>query len=270
MQFIMFTKHLEGKDVPGLIEALKFVGVEGADLCVRPGYPVTPENAATELPKTAKAFAEEGLSIPLVTGPARFIDPADPTVRPLFDACAEAGVKFIKLGYWMLGEGDYWAAVRKVRKDLEGFEKIASETGVTALVHTHSGPYMGLNASAAMHLVHGFDPDCVGVFLDPGHLAMDGEPVKMALNIVKEYLKVLAFKDLVRQQVFRDGKASWSSKMVRLGQGFVDWEGLLQGLGEVNFDGPISFHSEYPGVPVETVIDLARTDVRFIRGLLEA
>ena len=55
-----------------------------------------------------------------------------------------------------------------------------------------------------------------------------------------------------------------------MSQGFVEWEELLSALAAMGFDGPISFHSEYTGVPVETVIDLARTDVRFIRELLNA
>ena len=42
MKFIMFTKHLQGLDVPDIIEALHSVGVQGADLCVRSGYPVNP------------------------------------------------------------------------------------------------------------------------------------------------------------------------------------------------------------------------------------
>ncbi len=268
MQFIMFTKHLEGKDIGGIIEALKSVGVEGADLCVRPNYPVTPENAPTELPKAAKAFADARLSIPLITTPGRYTDPNDPTVEPLFAACAEAGVKFIKLGYWLLGDEDYWTAVDKVRKDLEGFAQHARKSGVTAVFHTHSGPYMGLNASAVMHLVKGFDPDEVGVFLDAGHLALMGEPAKMALSIVKDHLQVMAFKDLSWQRVIRDGKPSLTSRTMRLGEGLVDWEAWVTGLQAMKFDGPISFHSEYTGVPVETVIDLARTDVRYLRALL--
>ena len=39
---------------------------------------------------------------------------------------------------------------------------------------------------------------------------------------------------------------------------------------EMNFDGPVTFHSEYSGEPMDTVIDLARSDVRYIRGLLAA
>ena len=42
MKYIMFTKHLQELDIPGIINALKSVGVAGADLCVRPGYPSQP------------------------------------------------------------------------------------------------------------------------------------------------------------------------------------------------------------------------------------
>ncbi len=35
--WIMFTKHLEGWDLGQIIDGLKQGGVEGADLCVRPG-----------------------------------------------------------------------------------------------------------------------------------------------------------------------------------------------------------------------------------------
>ena len=57
MKFIMFTKHLEGYDIPQIMATLKSVGVEGADLCVRDGYPVNPDNIDTALPEAARMFA---------------------------------------------------------------------------------------------------------------------------------------------------------------------------------------------------------------------
>ena len=89
----MFTKHLEGYDLGQIIESLKSGGVQGADLCVRPDYPVNPENAKTELPAAAKRFADEGLCIPLITTPGDFTDPSMDYAESLFEACAEAGVK---------------------------------------------------------------------------------------------------------------------------------------------------------------------------------
>jgi sugar phosphate isomerase/epimerase len=58
-------------------------------------------------------------------------------------------------------------------------------------------------------------------------------------------------------------------RVVHMGDGFVDWRTTLKTLKALGFDGPVSFHSEYSGVPIETVIDLARVDVRFIKGLLK-
>lgn len=268
MQFIMFTKHLESKDVPGLIKALKSVGVEGADLCVRPKYPVNPENAPTALPAAAKAFAAEGLSIPLVTTPGDFTDPSIPYTEPLMAACREAGARLIKLGYWMMEPDGYWATVDRIRKKLDVFQRLAEKHGVKVCVHNHSGSTMGLNSSSVMNLVKGFDPKYVGVFFDPGHLSIVGEPLPMALDIVKEYLSIFAFKDVVRERIVRDGKPGWQLKVVRLGQGYVDWVTLLSLIKKMNINVPISFHSEYAGEPEDTVIDLARIDVRFIRALM--
>jgi sugar phosphate isomerase/epimerase len=265
MKYIMFTKHLQELDIPSIIDALKSVGVAGADLCVRPGYPVNPENAEVQLPAAAKRFADEGLSIPLITAPGDFLDPAqDETVR-VYAAAGEAGVENIKLGYWHWSKenGGYWAQVDSIRKNLEGFSSLSEQYGPRTCIHNHSGTSMGLNSCAVMNLVKGFDPRYVGVFADTGHLSIVGEPINMALDIVKDHLAVMAFKDLMRQPRMRGGG------VVRMGSGFVDWETAVRTLTEMDFTGPISFHSEYSGEPADSVIDLARIDVRFINRLRE-
>lgn len=260
----MFTKHLEGLDIPEIITALQSVGVDGADLCVRPGYPVNPENAEKELPTAAKHFAEAGLSIPLVTTPGNFLDPfSDEAVR-VFAAAGEAGVENIKLGYWHwhAEDGGYWSQVDFIRTQLDGFAKLSDTHGPRTCIHNHSGTSMGLNSCAVMNLVKGFDPQHIGVFADTGHLSIVGEPINMALDIVRSHLAVIAFKDLARTPGMKGGK------VVRMGKGFVDWETAIATLKSMEYAGPVSFHSEYGGEPVDSVIDLARVDVRFIRNLM--
>jgi sugar phosphate isomerase/epimerase len=270
MKYIMFTKHLQGLDLPEIIAALQSVGVEGADLCLRPGYPVNPDNAETALPHAARQFAAAGLLIPLITAPTDFTRPDVPYAERLYAACAEAGVAHIKLGYWHWSPGeDYWTKVEQCRTYLSGFQELSRQYGVQTVVHNHSGHSMGLNASAVMHLVQGYEPRYVGVFADPGHLSIVGEPIDMALSIVREYLSVIAFKDLMRQRIVQDGEVQWRTRVGRLGQGFGDWATLLRTLREFNYDGPVSFHSEYSGEPTESVIDLARIDVRYINRLLQ-
>ena len=65
----------------------------------------------------------------------------------------------------------------------------------------------------------------------------------------------------------RNGKTSWRTRVVPLGTGFGDFPTLLQTLGEMDYDGPVSFHSEYSGEPPERVVELAHDDVNYIDGL---
>jgi sugar phosphate isomerase/epimerase len=270
MIFIMFTKHLIGKSIGEIIGILRDVGVEGADLCVRPGYPVNPENAHSALPAAARDFEREGLSIPLVTAPTDFTDPGISYAERLYGACAESGVGLLKIGYWRVEEDGYWATLDRVRRKLDGFSRLSERFGVKTCIHIHSGGNMGLNASSAMDMVCGFDPRYLGIFADTGHLSISGEPIGMALEMTKEYLSAIAFKDLVRERILRDGRRGWQVRVVPIGEGYVEWPEVLKAMRKVGFDGPISFHSEYSGYPVETVVDMTRIDVRFIRSLMEA
>ena len=267
MPFIMFTKHLEGRDLPGIIECLKAAGVEGADLCTRPGYPVNPENAATELPAAAKRFADEGLCIPLITTPGDFTDPGVDYAESLMAACKDAGVGLIKLGYWRFTGGDYWQLLDECKAKMDGFEKLAEKHGVKVMVHNHSGSSMGLNSSAVMRLMDGRNPEHVGVFTDVGHLSLVGEPLPMALNIVKEYVSAIAFKDLRKEPTTKDGKRVLQLKVVPFGLGFVEWATALRVIKDLGLNVPISMHCEYSGYPVDSVVDQCRIDLRYIKAL---
>src|SRR5262245_22725797 len=100
MQYVYFTKELKALDVNGLIAFCKEVGLDGADLAVRPGYPVNPDNALTELPAAAKAFKGAGLIIGLVSAATDLNDPDGKTARTLFEACGKAEIPALKLGYF--------------------------------------------------------------------------------------------------------------------------------------------------------------------------
>lgn len=266
----MFTKHLEGWDLGQVIEGLKRAGVQGADLCVRPDYPVTPENARTELPAAAKRFAEEGLCIPLITTPGEFTEATVDYAEPLFEACAEAGVGLVKLGYWHMEQDGYWASIDRCRARLEGFAKLAEKTGVKAIVHNHSGSTMGLNSCSVMNIVKGFDPAHVGVFTDVGHLSIVGEPYPMAFDIVRDYISAVAFKDLVKQKFMDGGKPVWRIDVWPLGMGFGDFPTVMKLLSEMSFAGPISFHCEYSRLSAEAIIHQCRIDTMFIEGIVAA
>jgi sugar phosphate isomerase/epimerase len=244
------------------------VGIDGADLCVRPGYPVHPENCARALPAAARQFDDAGLTIPVVTAPGDFTDPDAPAAETLFAACAEAGVPAVKLGYWRWEhEPGYWPLLAECRRKMEGFAALADKHGVRACVHNHSGHTMGLHSTAAMSLVRDLDPAHVGIFTDVGHLALVGEPIPMALDIAWDYIELFALKDLLWQKDIGRLEAERKLRVVPFGHGLVEWGRFIDELQARDYDGALSFHCEYSGYPPEAVLDQAALDVRFFRAL---
>jgi len=267
--FVVFTKHFQPLSLKELAQALCSVDADGADLCVRPGYPVNPENVEKKLPLACKIFAEYGLMVGLVTTPGDFTEPEKPETERLLAACGQEKIKLIKLGYWFMEKDGYWKTVDRIRKKLAVFSKLAEKYQVKVMIHNHSGQTMGLNSCAVMNLVKDFDPEYIGVFADTGHLMLVGEPFAMAVDIIGDYWSALALKDVIRQKVFNQGREEWQLRVVGLGQGYVDWQAVVRMVKEKNFAGPISFHSEYAGLEVQSLTDQTRMDIRFFRKMLE-
>ena len=117
MRYVYFTKLLQSLDVPALVAFLKDCGLDGADLAVRPGYPVTPDNAAAELPKAAKAFKDAGLVVGLVSTPTTLNDADVAASKTIFEACAKAEVPAVKIGYFAY-QGKFDAALAEARRVL--------------------------------------------------------------------------------------------------------------------------------------------------------
>ncbi len=267
-KMVVFTKHFKGLDIEGLIEAVRSVGAEGADLCVRPGYPVEPGNIGKKMPEAVKKFRDAGLDIPMITTPGDFLDPSRKITREVISVCGDVRVGLIKLGYWMMGKKGYWKTLDEIRKSLSGFVRLAEKNNVKVMIHNHSGDTMGVNSCAVMNLVKGFDPRYVGVFSDPGHLSLVGEPLPMALDIVKEYISALAVKDLIRERVVVENERRWQLRVVPLGEGFVDWYTLAVVLSKIKFNGLFSIHSEYKNLGIDDLIDQTRMDIRFFRRVI--
>ncbi len=261
---IMFTKHLKGQSIDEMIASMKFVGSDGMDLAVRPGYPVNPDNCADALVPAVERIRAAGLEVPMVTSPGGLTTATESYARALFQACGDARIPLIKLGYWGAPEEDYWGAVSKLNDDLTGFVALGDEFGVKPCLHTHSGNNMFLNAAAMMHTLREFSPAQAGAYVDVGHLAVCGEPPPLALNMAAEWLSIVGMKD--RDRIKRDD-GSTTTRTVIMGAGFVDWKQTVDWLVKHNFAGPLTFHSEFPADSTEFLLEQTKRDFAYIRAL---
>jgi sugar phosphate isomerase/epimerase len=246
MPLVCFSKHFQRLTVDDLVEKAAQLGFEGYDLCCRPGYAINPDNVRPALPKAVRQFRKAGLVVPIVTGSGDLLEPTDRTAEPILAAMHESDIALLKLGYFRIHNAteDYWEKVAYIRRQFEGWAKLGEKFGVKICYHTHSHPaHMGLNAAAVMHLVQGFDPRWIGVYLDPGHLLIDGEHPDIAFNMVKRYLAIVALKDARKESNPIGG--GYRQTLCRAGLGSVDWANVFENLRRVKFDGPLSVHAEY-------------------------
>jgi sugar phosphate isomerase/epimerase len=235
------------------------VGLDGVDLAVRPGYPVTPENAAAELPRAVKAFADAGLVVGLVSLPTNLTDPEAAAARTVFEACGQAGVAAVKIGYFPY-KGGFDAGLAAARKQLEGFAKLAARTNVRACYHTHSGANYGNNGAGLRLLLQDLDPHHVGAYLDTGHTAVNGGPIRMEAELVRPWLSLLAIKDMAWEK-----GSPWKNHVVPVGDGIVHWNEVGAALKECKFNGTVSLHGEYEARDLEERTALARRELAALK-----
>jgi len=264
MQYVYFTKTLQGLDVKGVAAFCKEIGLDGVDLTVRPGYPVNPDNAATALPEAVKVFRDAGLVLGLVSASTDLNDPDSKTARQIFDACAKAEAPAVKIGYFPY-KRPFDDVLKAARERMAGFAKLAEQSKARVCYHTHSGANLGNNCAGLRLLLQDLDPHHVGAYVDTGHTAVNGGPIRMELDMVRPWLSLLAIKDMLWE---KSDKQGWQYHVVPAGDGVVRWDDVAAGVKECRFNGTISLHGEYETKDLDERKRLAKRELDFLKKLL--
>lgn len=112
-------------------------------------------------------------------------------------------------------------------------EKLAEKYRVRANIELHNGVICP-GASSAYMLVSEFDPDHIGVIVDPGNMVTEGyEDWHMGFDVLGPYLAHVHVKNTALVQC--DGV--WKSKVVPLDKGIVSWRSVLKALNDVGYNG---------------------------------
>lgn len=274
MKVVMFSKHLQELSVKDAGRAAVDIGFDGLDLTVRPGGHVTPDGVEDALPAAVETLRSVGAEVAMIT---TAITDDDDDARAIFRAAAAAGIRYMKLGYWRYqGFGKLRGQIAEVRECLARVEPLAQEAGVTACLHNHSGDDMTASSHVMAALLDGFDPDALGAYIDPGHMTVEGgrSGWKIGMDAVGERIRMMALKDFGWFRSEADGQVRWSEKLVPLSEGIVRWDEVFECLTQIEFDGVVSFHSEYQGghswrdLDTDGVIEQTREDYAYMRSRL--
>lgn len=274
MRFMMFTKHLQPLLLTEAGLAIKDIGFDGADLTVRDGGYVDPTRVRDELPRAIATLKDCGLETPLLT--TNITRASDPVATPTFESAAACGTREIKLGYWKYNTfGTFVSTLDQVKRDLDGIEQLAHRTGVRANLHVHSENFITAQAPIIWNLIKDRDPKCIGAYVDPGHMCIEGggDGWRMGLDLLSSRISLVAVKDADWASVRDDalGKPRWYTRMVPLREGIVPWPSVFACLKQIGFDGWVSVHSEYQGghswkdLATEEVIAQTRLDVAYLK-----
>jgi sugar phosphate isomerase/epimerase len=273
----MFSKHLGPLSIPEAGRAVKELGFQGLDLTVRPGGHVLPERVKTALPEAVRQLKDLGLTLSMLT--TGIVDAADPASEAIMAVAAEQGIRELKLGYWPYRPfGTLKAQLDAARKAMDGLEALARKQNVRVSIHVHSGDYLSAEAGNIYLLLKDRDPHHVGAYLDPGHMTLEGAASgwKLGVDLLQNYISMVAVKSfgLYPEQDAAHGDTRWVEKLVPLREGMVRWREVFACLKQLQWDGVVTFHSEYQGrqswrdLSVPQLLDQTREDLAYLRPIL--
>ena len=269
MEFVMFTKHLKrdgGLRLEEAGETISELGFAGADLTVRPQGYIEPADARSELTPAVEMLRAMDVSVPMLT--TAITDHTD-EAEVIFEVADANDVGHLKLGYWLYdGLGTLDGGLEAMSADLAEIEVLSASYDVMPAVHIHSGPYLSAEAGILARVLDEFDPSLIGAYVDPGHMALEGarDGWKMGLDLLADRIEMVAVKDFT----WRKTDDGWEKQLIGVDQGLVDWPSVFAFLADIQFDGPVSFHSEYHHLSFNELLDQTRRDLSYVQGIMAA
>ncbi len=268
-----FTKVLQFLSYEEMAEVLAELGFAGADMTVREGGQVLPENVETDLPAAVKALRQAGIDSQMIT--TNVINADDRFTRPTLKTMADLGIKYYRTGYLN------YDASKSIPQNLEDhqrmfekLEKVNREYGVHGDYQNHSGRGVGGPVWDLHHLLKDRDPDFLGVQYDIRHATVEGAVSwPLGMKLLAPWIKTIDIKDFIWE---KDGQNEWKIKNVPLGEGMVNFNEFFRLYKSMNIEAPVSIHYEYdlggaehgsrnPSMTLEEITVWLKKDLNYLK-----
>jgi sugar phosphate isomerase/epimerase len=269
-----FTKCLQFLNFDEMAEILAKQGFDGADLAVRPGGQVLPENVAKDLPKAIAALRKNGIDSNMIT--TSIVDPGDKHSIQILWTMSDLGIKYYRTGY--LDYDDKLTVQQNLdnhKRTFENLEELNRKFGVCGNYQNHSGTRVGGPVWDLYHLLKDRNPEFIGVQYDVRHAMVEGGiswPIGMKL--LSKWIKTTDIKDYIWE---KNEKGEWKIINVPLGDGMVDFDKYFALYKSYNIQAPVSIHYEYdlggaehggknPSMSKEEIFSWLKRDLTFLKN----
>jgi len=261
-----FTKCLQFLNFDQLAEVLARLNFDGADITVRPGGQIEPENVRTELPKAVKTLQKSGIGLPMMV--SAVTDADDPISVETLKVAADSGIRYYRMG-WLA-----YDLKKTIQQNLDGlkgaFGKLAGlneKLGIHGGYQNHSGLHVGAPVWDLYDLLKDVDPKYLGVQYDIRHAVTEGGySWILGMKRVEPWIRSICIKDFVWG---KDPQGGWRHQNVPLGEGMVRFDEFLKEYAGLKVEAPISIHFEYDLGGAETGKKETTMDPEKIYGMMK-
>ncbi len=242
LEIHIFSKHLQFLDYIDLGKAVKDMGFAGADLTVRPGGHVLPQNVTTELPKAVDALRNAGVESKMMT--TAITDASDPVNQNVLETAAHQGIQYYRLGWFKYPEtGSIEEAVEGFNQKTIEIARLNERCGIYGSYQNHSGAYYsGASLWELKKILEQTSLPHQGCQFDIRHAVVEGGlSWPTSFRIIKDRINTIVLKDF--KWVQESGQ--WKLLNTPIGEGMVDFDAYFKLLKTNNISVPVSLHLEY-------------------------
>lgn len=252
--------------VPEALQLFHDIGLNGAEIVVQDDYRSgIPTSCPKEMLEELKALAEKlGITIIALTPYNSRFNDLDPSVREaeeadiirVIEAADFLGAKYIRIygGNYAAGDtdpdGKKWA---ELVNSMRRLGDVAEKHGVKLVIENHFNT-MTVSARQSIDLSREINHPAVGILYDQANLTFTGqEDYQTAIPLQTEKVYYMHVKDLE----FKKGQTAFVSSDVShpkeeernvytriVGEGELDWPGILKMVQEYGYNGWLSLEYE--------------------------